>query len=156
VSAGHYQWYRGELEYQSKPAQQWSFKVGFSCCNYYAGRSVNSNATLDWRPNASFGVSVSQDRQQITQPGGHFSIHIDTLNASAYFTPTMVLDSQLQYDNVSRRLAASIRFKWQLKPATDLFAALGEAASLSGPVTDASYHSQGTALILRVGHRLQY
>jgi hypothetical protein len=156
IPGGHYQWYRGEVELSTTTARPISAGVSFYCCNYYLGTMAEYGFGISWHPNATYGLALSHQRQQIRQPSGHTTIHIDSAIVNVSFTPRMVLNSELQYDNVSRRFAASIRYKWQIRPETELFAALGESSLLTGALASSSYHSQGTAFIMRVGHRLQY
>jgi hypothetical protein len=152
----HYEWLRGQLEFKSATSRRVSVSLQLECCDYYLGRSADTQVGIAYHPNATFGLEFKQDLQVIRQPTGHTTIHIESLTAALNFTPAMQLNSEFQYDNVSHRLAASIRYKWQIRPATDLFAALGESATLIGNVTSGSYHSQGTAVVVRIGHRLQY
>jgi hypothetical protein len=156
VPAGKYSWVRGQVELETADSRPLSLTLRAECCDYYLGRSTNTEIDLQYRPNATFGTGFKHELQVINQPSGHTTIHIESLNASIYFSPLSVLFAEFQYDNVSKRLGASIRYKWQIRPETDLFAALGESALLTGTPDRGSYHSQGTAIVLRVGHRLQY
>jgi hypothetical protein len=68
----------------------------------------------------------------------------------------MQLRSQLQYDSVSRQLNALLRYRWEYAPGAELFAALGEAAEVTGAPPSLGYHSSGSELLLRLGHRFQF
>jgi hypothetical protein len=156
LGAGRYQWQRTSLRFET--AESRTLSVGFQveCCDYYSGRSTNFNLGLSYHPNATVGAELNHQEQHIQIGSGRTTIRIDSLSAIFNFTPLMQLTSEWQYDNISRRLGASIRYQWQIHPATELFAALGESALLVGSLDSGSYHSQGTALVVRLGHRLQY
>jgi hypothetical protein len=156
LTTGRYQWLRASASVDSAASRPLVIGLRVECCDYYNGRSADTSINLGYHPSASFGLEFNHQLQNITLPSGHMTIHIESLNTSFNFTAQMQLKSEFQYDNVSHGLSASLRFKWQIHPATELFVALGESALLFGDPVRGSYHSQGTAIVVRFGHRLQY
>jgi hypothetical protein len=126
------------------------------CCDYYNGSSTESNLQLAWNPGIHFTASLGYWLQPIDLPGGSTTIHIESLNATLNFTPEMKLATELQYDNVSHHLGGSLRYRWEMRPTTELLLTLGESAQLTGEFLHGSYHSQATAAAVRIGHRFQY
>jgi hypothetical protein len=156
VSAGRYTWVRPQARYESPSGKPLIINLEYECCAYYNGRLARTALSAEYHPNATFGASLSESWQKISLPGGGVTIRIDSLETQLNFTTTHALRGQFQYDNISRRFAASLRYKWQVSPRTDLLAVLGETALLRETISNASYHSQGSAFIVRLGHRLQY
>ena len=78
-----------------------------------------------------------------------------SLNAIRNFTPEMKLVAELQYDNVSHQFRAPLRYRWEIRPTTELLVTLGESALLYERIPNGSYRSQATAVSVRLGHRFQ-
>ena len=72
------------------------------------------------------------------------------------FGRILQLRSQLQYDSISRQMNALLRYRWEYAPGSEVFAAVGEAARITGAPPSLGYHSYGSELLLRLGHRFQF
>jgi hypothetical protein len=52
---------------------------------------------------------------------GDFDVRIITGRVNIAFTPDLVWNTLLQYDNVSRQLGVDSRLRWTWRPGNDLF-----------------------------------
>jgi hypothetical protein len=156
VPAGWHDFVRWTADMQTSPSRPFSVHWNVVCCDYYNGSSTESNLQLAWNPGIHFTASLGYWLQPIDLPGGSTTIHIESLNATLNFTPEMKLATELQYDNVSHHLGGSLRYRWEMRPTTELLLTLGESAQLTGEFLHGSYHSQATAAAVRIGHRFQY
>jgi hypothetical protein len=92
-------------------------------------------------------ISARHIMQQISMPTGNVAIHVEALDLSANFTPDMTLRGQMQYDNISKALALSFRYRWEFEPGTELLVVLGDDATLSGRY----YQSHASQFSVRLG-----
>jgi hypothetical protein len=155
VGAGRYRYFRPQLELQSARSRRVSVFWMFSCCDYLDGRSIDNILQMTVHTGVRYSVDVSHHLQTINLPGGRTTIHIESLNLTRNFTPEMKLVTELQYDNVSHQFGASLRYRWEIRPTTELLVTLGESALLYDEIPNGRYHSQATAVSVRLGHRLQ-
>lgn len=83
-------------------------------------------------------------------------VRIGAAEIAVKFTPDMQLRTQLQYDTITRCFRVLVRYRWEYRPETELFAALGETALAEGPLFDTRYRSQASESVLRLGHQFQF
>jgi len=99
---------------------------------YYGGRLLQTDTTLNLNPDDTFVIGARHIMQQLAMPGGNVSIHVEALDLSVNFTPDMELRGQLQYDNISKDMELSLRYRWEFEPGTELLLVAGDDATLSG------------------------
>jgi hypothetical protein len=155
VGAGRYHYFRPTLDLQTLQSRRVSVHWTFACCSYLDGRSVENDLQVSVRAGPRFNLDINHRLQTIDLPGGRTTIHIESLSATRNFTPEMKLVTELQYDNVSHQFGASLRYRWEVRPTTELLVTLGESATLYDKFPNARYHSQATAVSVRLGHRFQ-
>jgi len=73
-------------------------------------------------------------------------------DTSVNFTPDMQLRGQLQYDNISKNLELSFRYKWEFQPGTELLVVLGDDATYHGTY----YQSHASQLSVRLGKTFRF
>ena len=54
-------------------------------------------------------------------PQGKFSENVYQLKADFFFSPDLGLMNYIQFDDVSRKLGANIRFRWQISPGNEVY-----------------------------------
>ena len=124
-----------------------SANLDFQYGKYYGGTLLQTDVTLNLNPNETISAGVRHVMQQMTMPGGNVTIHIGSLDTSLNFTPDMYVRAQLQYDNISKNLELSMRYRWEFAPGTELLVVLGDDATLSGRY----YQSHASQFSVRLG-----
>jgi hypothetical protein len=156
IGAGEHSWWHARAYLATSPARRLFLEWRVDCCRFYDGRILSNDVALSWRPIPLLDLSAHYVINDLRMPGGEEQIRIGQLAISFNFTPDMQLRSQLQYDSITQLLSALLRYRWEYAPGAELFAALGEAALVSGTPPSLSYHSGGSEVLLRVGYRFQF
>ncbi|MFT4100365.1 MAG: hypothetical protein QM674_04855 [Burkholderiaceae bacterium] len=91
---------------------------------YYDGRRNDQVATVGWKPTARWEARVGLGRNDITLPSGHFTVKLATLRLDHASSTRQAQNLLLQWDNVSRSLGISIRWRWQWAPGREALFAL--------------------------------
>jgi hypothetical protein len=157
VPAGEHAWWHGKAHLSTSPARRLFVRWNVDCCRFFNnGRIISNDVELTWRPVTLVDLSVHYVIDDLRLPAGHEQIRVGQLALSLNFTPDMQLRSQLQYDSVSQLMSALLRYRWEYAPGAELFAALGEAALVSGSPPSLGYHSAGSEVLVRLGHRFQF
>jgi hypothetical protein len=156
VPAGEHAWWHAKALLATSPARRLFVHWTIDCCRYFNGRLLGSDIELSWRPATLVDLSVRYVIDDLRSPEGHEQVRIGQLALSLNFTPDMQLRSQLQYDSVSDLLNALLRYRWEYAPGSEIFAAVGEAARVTGALPSLGYHSSGSELLVRLGHRFQF
>ena len=68
----------------------------------------------------------------IDLPTGYVAIHILSASGGVNFTPDMQILVQAQFDNISRNLGFSARYRWEYEPGNELFVSFGQDALIPG------------------------
>lgn len=156
VPAGEHAWWHAKAMVATSPARRLFVRWNVDCCRFFNGRILSNDIGLTWRPATLVDLSMHYVINDLRMPSGHEQIRIGQLTLNLNFTPDMQLRSQLQYDSVSDTLGALLRYRWEYAPGSEVFAALGEAARVTGALPSLGYHSSGSELLLRLGHRFQF
>ena len=119
---------------------------------YYGGKLLQTDVTINMNPNDTYVFSTRHIMQQMTMPGGNVSIHVLAFDTAVNFTPDMQVRGQLQYDNISKNLELSLRYRWEFEPGSELLVVLGDDATLSGRY----YQSHVSQLSVRLGKTFRF
>jgi hypothetical protein len=122
------------------------------CCGFYGGQLLQTNLTVNVRPDDTFTFSGKHTMELISLPTGSVDIHIASLDAAMNFTPDMQLRVQTQWDNISQDLGLSVRYRWEFDPGSELLIAAGDSATLDN---FGRYQSHLTQISIRIGHEFR-
>lgn len=153
---GSYTWYTVNPRIETSAARPLFLTWSFECCDFYDGRAINNELQLNYRPSGTWDFMVRHVLNRIERNGQKVDIHIGAYEMSIQFNPDMQLKLQMQYDNVSERFRGLLRYKWEPRLGTELFASIGEDAFINNSLLDRTYQSQRSTALVRIGHRLQF
>jgi hypothetical protein len=122
------------------------------CCSFYNGSYLKSDLSLIFRPNQFFEITPRHTATFIDLPTGYVAIHILSASGGVNFTPDMQILVQAQYDNISRSLGFSLRYRWEYQPGNELFAAFGQSALIPGT----TFEPQTTDVSVRLGQTFRF
>ncbi len=152
LPSGDYNWTTIGGFYQTSQARTLMVRAELECCAFYDGTSVKGALELKYRPSAYYELEGRYDYQNIDVPGGNVDIHLLSAEGAVNFTPDMQIAFQAQYDNISESFGFLGRYRWEFRPGSELFVALGQSAVIPG--TD--FRFQVSQLSIRLGHTLRF
>jgi hypothetical protein len=152
VPAGRYEWTNANLYFQTSPARPIFGRLDILCCSFYDGKYLRADLRLDMRPNAMFQLAPRYTYTYIDLPGGLLNIHAVSTDFIISFSPNMQMINQLQFDNISQRLALSLRYRWEYQPGQELFASVGQ----TGFLPEDRFVARSTQANIRLGHTFRY
>lgn len=108
---------RGQTANRRVIAVNGNFETG----GYYSGtrRGVSLNLTLRARPGLIVYTTAQWNRIRLAE--GQFETRLYRLVAETQFSPFIALVNNLQFDSVSRVLGWQSRFRWIMRPGSDLY-----------------------------------
>jgi hypothetical protein len=98
-----------------------SLKFDLRLGDFYDGTRSDYRGEVNWRPSRFFLIGASYELRELRLPEGDFDIRIITGRLNIAFTPDLVWNTIVQYDNVSRQLGVDSRLRWEWKPGNDVF-----------------------------------
>ncbi|MGC9954797.1 MAG: carbohydrate binding family 9 domain-containing protein [Rhizomicrobium sp.] len=147
VPAGKYTFDITHFRTETAPGRFLSAIVDVEYGGFYGGRLLQTDTTVNVNPNETFTFSARHIMQQISMPAGNVAIHVGSFDMSMNFTPDMMLRGQMQYDNISKNMELSLRYRWEFEPGSELLVVLGDDATLSGSY----YQSHASQFSVRLG-----
>jgi hypothetical protein len=152
VPPGRYDWTNIRPFIDTTQGRPIVFVMTVECCSFYNGDYFKSDVQLIWRPNVQLELSPRWVGTWIDLPTGKVDIHVLSLNTAYNFTPDMQLLLQVQFDNISRNLGVSARYRWEYSPGNDVFIGFGQSALIPG--TD--FVAQSTQFSVRLGRTFRF
>ncbi|MBI3677916.1 MAG: carbohydrate binding family 9 domain-containing protein [Proteobacteria bacterium] len=148
VPAGQYEWqvFHGRIETALDRSISGIFDV--ECCGFYGGRLLQTDSEINFQPNETVTLTATHTMQIIDLPTGHVAIHAGSLDFALNFTPDMQVRTQVEYDNISRDLEFSVRYRWEFAPGSELLVVAGDDANFNGRL----FASHVSGLSVRLGH----
>ncbi len=152
VPAGDYTFNTMHFHVDTASGRLLSGGIDVQCCGFYGGRILQTNEYVNLNPNDTITIGASHLMQQISMHTGNVAIQVGSFDMSVNFTPDMMLRGQAQYDNISKDLQLSLRYRWEFEPGSELLVVLGDDATLSGPY----YQSHVSQFSVRLGKTFRF
>ena len=89
-----------------------SFRVRTVVGGFFGGDRVAISPSVNYRIGESFSTSLSWDYNDIDLPGGDFKVNLARLRVSYSFTPKILLQALVQYNERDKLIATNFRFSW--------------------------------------------
>ena len=152
VPIGEYRFQRAGFEVGTGRSRPFQIEIGVECCEFFDGDRLDLSGELLLRPSRFFSITLEHEINRIDLPTGDVTIHVSAVNSVISLTPNAQFVSQLQYDNISEGFGYSGRFRWELRPETEIFLALTHSA-----LTDLQdFRSQTSGAALRIGNTFRF
>jgi hypothetical protein len=151
ILAGDYNWTNFGGSIETSTVRMLAASAEFECCSFYNGEGYETTLELAFRPNQYFELSTGWTGTFLDLPTGAVDIHLLTADSVVNFAPDMQLAMQAQYDNISKSFGFLARYRWEFRPGSELFVALGQSAFVP-------YHQvvfQTTQFSIRLGHTIR-
>lgn len=121
IPSGAYNFTYYRFDFNSASHRPVQLDVEYSFGNFYSGHYSNPAIGLSFRYKGYATLQLNTSIVHGNLPQGKFNEKVYQLKLDLYLSPNIGLMNYIQYDNVSKQLGANIRFRWQIKPGTDLY-----------------------------------
>ncbi len=121
IPAGVYRMTRWGFQVETANKRRLVAQAEYSWGGFYTGTRRDVQVSVTVKPNTHIYASLQYERNDVSLSEGDFSVHVATLSADYNFSPNVSWANLLQYDSESRILGVQSRFRWILKPGSDLF-----------------------------------
>ncbi len=152
VAIGEYHFSRYEISGGTTSSRPFSIGANVRWGGIYDGDFLSAGGRMAYRPSKYFSVSGDHSFTQFSLPSGEVDIHITTIESTIAFTPTMFINTEMQYDNISENFTFFSRFTWEPRPEQEIFISLGHSALIERDAFPQSFRAQGTTVAIRFGH----
>jgi hypothetical protein len=114
VPAGEYDHSEAQLVLITNQGAPLSLDMTTTIGGFFGGDRVRLTPALRWRIGETFSSELSIDHNDVDLPvpNGDFALTLTRLRLSYSFTPKILLQALVQYNDVSDVLATNLRFSW--------------------------------------------
>ena len=133
IPKGTYSGWETQLVYNSNAAARLSVTSRINIGSFLTGSRRGGNASLTFRPNASFSTSARATYFDVNLPQGEFETVLLGMNFGYFFTPRVYLQSLVQYSNQLDSWSANLRFGWLNTAGTGLFIVYNDVQGFDFP-----------------------
>ncbi len=134
VPAGSYEHSEAQPVFWTNQAAPLSLNVRGNIGGFFGGDRVATNTTLRYQLDERFSTEVSWNRSEISLPvpNGDFTVDLARLRVSYSFTPRILLQTLVQYNNRDDVVATNVRFAWLQSANAGLYLVYNEVDEFSG------------------------
>jgi len=128
VPAGNYRHQEISLNFNTDRSAPLSFRMHVTAGGRFGGDRVSLVPSIDYRIGDKFSTSLSINYNDfdLPYPGGDFSVTLTRLNLSYSFTPKILLQALVQYNDDDEVLGTNLRFSWLRTANTGLYLVYNE------------------------------
>jgi hypothetical protein len=121
VAAGDYTTLDWEASARAASRRRLSGNVRVSGGEFWSGTRTQIGAGLDFQARPGLAVGISAERNDVSLDDGAFTTSLVRMSGGWHMSPWMSLTGNAQYDDVSRTLGTFARFRWIVRPGSDIF-----------------------------------
>ena len=132
LPVGNYDYPTLGLDFSSNPSSPLSLTLRGDVGPFYNGTRRGGSATIVARAGASFTSSLLVDYNDVHLDQGNFVRFLTGTRLAYFFTPRILVQSLVQYNNQAQAWTANARFGWLNTAGTGLFVVFNEGQVADG------------------------
>ena len=148
IPAGTYHNWEAQLVGMTDDSQWLSFSMRAFIGGFYSGDRVALSPSLLMRLGENFVGELGWSQNDVDLPEGDFTTDVGLLRMAYSFTPKIVLEALLQYNNVDDLLSTNLRFSWLRQANTGLYVVFNDINGYS----DYTGQQPDRSLIIKYTH----
>ena len=121
VPAGEFTFHAWQANFRTASRRRVSGSVQLGGGEFWDGRRFWSDLSLNVRPRPGLSLETSWERNDVRLAAGAFEANVLRAGGGWQMNPWVSLNGSLQYDDVSRLLGLFGRFRWIVRPGSDLY-----------------------------------
>ncbi len=125
IPTGSYRFTRYRAEANTATKRPWVVDFAFRYGGFYEGRLRQFQPALTLKPNKHLALVFQMERDEASLPQGNFVTKLFSGRLNYNASPNVTWSNLVQYDSDSRILGFQSRFRWIVKPGSDLFLVVG-------------------------------
>ncbi|MEE9347708.1 MAG: DUF5916 domain-containing protein [Robiginitomaculum sp.] len=152
VPIGEYNWNRHSVVYDTGGSRDWRINAEYEVGDWYDGERIYYNGSAEYRPSKHVNLKTAYRQHDISVSGGDVQIKVFSGDVILNITPDMQISNQIQYDNISEGLGYFSRFRWAVRPQTELLVTYSHGAQADRDIL----RSEFSGLSVRLGNTYRF
>lgn len=126
VEPGTYDHKELQVSFHTDRSQPLAFSFGSTIGGKFGGDRVSFSPSIDYRIGEKFTSKLSFSYNDFDLPGGEFTVLLSRLRLSYSFTPKILLQALMQYNDEDEVFATNLRFSWLRTASTGFYLVYNE------------------------------
>jgi hypothetical protein len=131
VPTGTYDHTEAQLVFMTNQGAPLSAQMQFRGGGFFGGNRVQLSPEVRFRIGERFNVEGEWTRNDISLPGGSFVTNLVRSRVNYSFTPSMFVQSLIQYNDRANLWSSNVRFGWYQKGSAGIFVVYNDTQGLS-------------------------
>ncbi len=121
IPPGKYTMDRFRFELNTSKKRPIVFDLSMRFGEYYTGHSLTLATGLQIKPGNHLFIELSRQGNYVKLKEGSFNAQVIQMKFDFYFSPKLMFQNYIQYDNVTRSWGINSRLRWIIKEGNNLF-----------------------------------
>lgn len=121
IPPGEYTMDRFRFELNTSKKRPIVFDLSARFGEYYTGHSLTLETGLSVRAGKHISLELVREGNYVRLPEGNFNAQVIQIKFDIYFSPKIMFQNYVQYDDISHSWGINSRFRWIIKEGNDLF-----------------------------------
>ncbi len=133
IPAGRYRFDGWRIGGRTNEGRRVNLRGRFEVGDFYDGERIAGNVSVNIRASRFFRAETSWSLADVSLPQGDFVTNVFGERLSVSVSPTLRVNTFVQYNDEAELVAANVRFNWLYRPGSDLYLVFNQswdAASL--------------------------
>ena len=123
---------RATMRYNSDRRKWWYGRLQWDLGTFMTGRQSSPTVQMIFREGGKFTLDTTWNYREIDLPQGAFHTNLANMRVTYNFSPSVFVQSLLQYNDRTDRWSTNLRFHWLETAGTGLFVVYNDTEGLNG------------------------
>jgi len=156
IAAGDYDFYDVYMWWDGSSSWTITPHINFELGEFFGGDYFHTGGGVQWRPSPMFSVESWHNYDNIRFDTGRTEIYVGSLKFVVTPKPDLAFDTEFQYDNISGNLNMLARVRWEIRPGSEVFMAIGHSADVPAKDFPTDFTSNVSTAVIRIGHTMHW
>ena len=156
IAPGEYEFYDVYMWWDGSNSWTITPHINFEIGEFFNGDYFHTGGGIQWRPSPAFAIESWHSYNNIQFDIGRTETYVGSLKFVVTPKPDLQFDTELQYDNISGNLNMLARVRWEIRPGSEVFMAIGHNADVPARDFPTDFTSNVSTAVVRIGHTMHW
>ena len=121
IPTGDYSNWKHQIEFETANHRKIVYEIELNAEGFWSGNRTEYENTLTLRPFSGMNLSLGYIHSNVKLSEGNFKTNLISFLGDFDLSPFISFSSNIQYDDISKRIGMNNRFKYTITPGSDIY-----------------------------------
>ena len=121
IPTGDYSNWKHQIEFETANHRKIVYEIELNAEGFWSGNRTEYQNTLTLRPFSGMNLSLGYIHSNVKLNEGNFKTNLIRFLGDFDLSPFISFSSNIQYDDISKRIGMNNRFKYTITPGSDIY-----------------------------------